>query len=172
MTGKTYRSTNVYDAAKDRIRLVFRHFERVCVAFSGGKDSSVTLHLALKVAQEMGRGPVDALFIDLEGQYQATIAHVAEMFDRGDVRPWWVCLRLNLRNASSLHEPYWCTWDSTRKANWIRPMPTHPAVIRVHPFFRSTGFAWSSKSSSPASMHGLPAMFRPPSWWASVPMNR
>lgn len=139
MAGKRYYSLNVYDAARARIRLIFRHFERVCVAFSGGKDSSVTLHLALEVAREMGRGPVDVLFIDLEGQYQATIAHVTEMFNRDDVRPWWVCLPINLRNASSLQEPYWCAWEPGREADWIRPMPEHPAVISdpaVFPFYR------------------------------------
>ncbi len=139
MSTKNYYDTNVYDAAKARIRLIFENFERVCVAFSGGKDSSVTLHLALEVAREMGRGPVDALFIDLEGQYQATIDHVEEMFSRDDVRPWWVCLPINLRNASSLQEPYWCAWEPGREADWIRPMPTHPAVISDparFPFYR------------------------------------
>lgn len=135
MAGKCYRDVDVYSAAKARIRLVFEHFERVCVAFSGGKDSSVTLHLALEVAREMGRGPVHAMFIDLEGQYSATIAHVTEMFDREDVRPWWICLPLNLRNASSLQEPYWCAWEPGREADWIRPMPAHPSVIRDQAFF-------------------------------------
>lgn len=135
MAGKHYRDLDVHDAAKERIRLIFQHFERVCVAFSGGKDSSVTLHLALEVARELGRGPVDVLFIDLEGQYRATIAHVEEMFSRDDVRPWWVCLPINLRNASSLQEPYWCAWEPGREADWIRPMPEHPAVVHDPAFF-------------------------------------
>lgn len=135
MGSKHYHDLNVYEAAKARIRLVFRHFERVCVAFSGGKDSSVTLHLALEIARELGRGPVDALFIDLEGQYQPTIDHVTEMFSRSDVRPWWVCLPLNLRNASSLQEPYWCAWEPGREKDWIRALPQHPSVIDDPGFF-------------------------------------
>jgi predicted phosphoadenosine phosphosulfate sulfurtransferase len=139
MGGKTYVDSTVYEAAKQRIRFAFHHFERVCVAFSGGKDSTVLLHLTLEVAREMGRRPVHALFIDLEGQYAATIAHVTETFDRADVRPWWICLPLNLRNASSLAEPYWCAWEPGREDDWIRPMPSHPSVIRdagVFPFYR------------------------------------
>ncbi|MCR2497828.1 phosphoadenosine phosphosulfate reductase, partial [Salmonella enterica] len=89
----------------------------------------VTLHLALEVAREMRRGPVHAVFIDLEGQYQATIDHVTAMFDRADVHPWWICLPINLRNASSLREPYWCAWEPGREADWIRPLPRHPSVI-------------------------------------------
>ncbi|RMH94856.1 DUF3440 domain-containing protein [Lysobacter pythonis] len=133
--GKCYHELDVYQAAKARTRLVFEHFDRVCVAFSGGKDSSVMLHLALEVASEMGRGAVDALFIDLEGQYSATIAHVEEMFSREDVRPWWICLPINLRNASSLREPYWCAWEPGREMDWVRPMPTHPSVVRDQGFF-------------------------------------
>ncbi|WP_374008253.1 DUF3440 domain-containing protein [Delftia lacustris] len=133
--GKCYHELNVYQAAKDRIRLVFEQFDRVCVAFSGGKDSSVTLHLALEVARELKRGPVDVLFIDLEGQYHATIAHVREMFARADVRPWWICLPINLRNASSLQEPYWCSWEPERQQDWIRPMPEHPSVISDYGYF-------------------------------------
>ncbi|TEH38174.1 hypothetical protein IPC1320_24785 [Pseudomonas aeruginosa] len=71
MAGKHYQDADVHAATLSRLRLVFRNFERVCVAFSGGKDSSVTLQLALDVARELGRSPVDVLFIDLEGQYQA-----------------------------------------------------------------------------------------------------
>ncbi|MCP1848132.1 MULTISPECIES: DUF3440 domain-containing protein [unclassified Bradyrhizobium] len=126
---------DVYDAARARIRLVFEHFERVCVAFSGGKDSSVLLHLALEVGREMGRGPVHAVFIDLEGQYRATIEHVDEVFAYENVRPWWICLPLNLRNASSLEEPYWCAWEPGREVDWVRPMPTHPSVINDPAFF-------------------------------------
>lgn len=136
---KNYCDTNVYEAAKARLRLVFTHFTQVCVAFSGGKDSSVTLHLALEVAKEVGHGPLHVLFLDLEGQYRATIDHVTEMLSRDDVRPWWVCLPINLRNASSALEPFWCAWEPGREADWIRPMPTHPAVISdpaYFPFYR------------------------------------
>ncbi|VFT30994.1 phosphoadenosine phosphosulfate sulfotransferase [Pseudomonas aeruginosa] len=101
----------------------------------GGKDSSVTLQLALDVARELGRSPVDVLFIDLEGQYQATIDHVSEMLGRPDVRPWWVCLPLNLRNASSLEEPYWCCWEPGAEADWVRPLPKQRGVISDPAFF-------------------------------------
>lgn len=136
---KKYIDLDVLEASKERLRLIFTHFSRVCVAFSGGKDSSVLLHLALEVAAELKRGPVHALFIDLEGQYSATIDHVKEMLSRSDVRPWWICLPINLRNASSLQEPFWCAWEPGREADWVRPLPEHPAVISDPdrlPFYR------------------------------------
>lgn len=172
MAGKHYQDADVHAATLSRLRLVFRNFERVCVAFSGGKDSSVTLQLALDVARELGRSPVDVLFIDLEGQYQATIDHVSEMLGRPDVRPWWVCLPLNLRNASSLEEPYWCCWEPGAEADWVRPLPKQRGVINdpaFFPFYRYrmefeefvAGFnAWLSRKSLPRS------------WSASVRTNR
>lgn len=135
MVGKNYYEVNVYDATRARLKLIFQHFERVCVAFSGGKDSSILLNLALDVAKEMGGLSVHALFIDLEGQYHATIDHVEEMFNRDDLHPWWICLPINLRNASSLQEPYWCAWEPGLESQWIRPMPLHSSVIKDQSFF-------------------------------------
>lgn len=136
---KTYLDINVYDAARERLRTVFEHFGRVCVAFSGGKDSTVLLHLAIEVAREMGRLPVDAMLLDLEGQYTATMDHVRHMFDLPEVRGHWICLPINLRNASSATHPYWCAWEPGREAEWVRPMPEHPTVISDqghYPFYK------------------------------------
>lgn len=136
---KKYLKQNVYDAALERINYVFDEFQKVSVSFSGGKDSTVLLHLALKVARERGRLPLHVLFIDLEGQYKATIDHVVEMFASPDIQPHWVCLPLNLRNAVSVFEPHWCCWDPDKKESWVRPMPAHPSVIfdpSHFPFFR------------------------------------
>ncbi|MFU6526460.1 phosphoadenosine phosphosulfate reductase [Pseudomonas aeruginosa] len=167
MAGKHYQDADVLAATLSRLRLVFRNFERVCVAFSGGKDSSVTLQLALDVARELGRSPVDVLFIDLEGQYQATIDHVSEMLGRPDVRPWWVCLPLNLRNASSLEEPYWCCWEPGAEADWVRPLPKQRGVISdpaFFPFYRYrmefeefvAGFnAWLAREEPTAFLVGI-----------------
>ena len=138
-TGKRFLDQNVYEAAVSRLHTVFDNFERVCVAFSGGKDSTVLLHLALQVARERKRTPVHAFLLDLEGQYQTTIDHVAQMFSIPDVKPWWVCLPINLRNASSAIQPYWCAWEPGREADWVRPMPDHPSVIsrqNYFPFYR------------------------------------
>ncbi|MEJ0010360.1 MAG: DUF3440 domain-containing protein [Alphaproteobacteria bacterium] len=136
---KTFSDENVYEAANKRLDIVFAHFERVYVSFSGGKDSSVLLQLAIEKAREHGRLPLDVLFIDLEGQYQHTIDHVAEMMSLPEVRGQWVCLPLHLRNAVSQTNPHWLCWDEAKKDLWVRAMPTHPSVISdgAHfPFFR------------------------------------
>lgn len=132
---KRYFGTTVYEEAKARIRIAFENFDKVCVSFSGGKDSTVLTHLTLEVAREMGRLPVDVLVIDLEGQYTATMDHVAEIMASPEVTPHWVCLPLNLRNASSATAPYWTCWDPDAKDRWVRPIPEAAGVISDPAFF-------------------------------------
>ena len=66
---KKYQDKNVYEAAKERIKFVFENFEKVYVSFSGGKDSSVVLNLALDYMREhREKRKLGILFLDLEGQ--------------------------------------------------------------------------------------------------------
>lgn len=53
----------MFDAALERVRYIFNEFEEVVVSFSGGKDSTVTLNMALLVAEEMGRLPLKVMFL-------------------------------------------------------------------------------------------------------------
>lgn len=130
MTAKVYRRQGVDEAARERVATVFDEFEKVLVAFSGGKDSGVLLNLAIDEARARGRR-VGAMIIDLEGQYKLTMEYVARIFDaNADILdPYWLCLPLNLRNAVSVYQPFWCPWEPGREADWIRPLPSHPAVI-------------------------------------------
>lgn len=135
MGDKIYSTIDVYEAAKERLRIVFSEFEQVCVAFSGGKDSTVLLHLAIEVAREMNKLPIHSMFLDLEGQYKSTIDHVFEMYDKDEIKPYWICLPINLRNASSATHPYWCAWEPERENDWVRSIPDHPSVIKDQSFF-------------------------------------
>lgn len=138
---KTQLAINVYDAAIERLEYVFERFERVCVSFSGGKDSTVLLHLARTVAARLGR-TVDVLFIDWEAQYQATIDHVTEMLVAAPVatdRAYWVALPISTSNESSFHEPMWTAWDADKRDVWVRPLPDYPCVVSdadYFPFYR------------------------------------
>ena len=83
---------NVFVAAYSRMLWIFNTFPRVCLSFSGGKDSTVLLHIAAEVARKKKRR-FFVLFIDWEVQFNYTIQHVAQMRDRyRDVveRCFWV----------------------------------------------------------------------------------
>lgn len=137
---KRYLDLSVYEAARQRMAYVMRTFERVYVSFSGGKDSSVMMHLAIEEARKAGRLPLDVLFVDLEAQYSRTIEHVRSMVERPEVRCHWICLPLSTPNAVSVHEPIWTVWDPEKKDKWVRDKPSMPYVVSdpsYFPFYRN-----------------------------------
>lgn len=137
---KRYKSKDVLTASRERVKYMFDSFERVYVSFSGGKDSSVLLHLVMEEAIARGR-KVGVLFIDLEAQYKMTIAHIEEMVTlyREHIDLHWVCLPMLLRNAVSNYEPRWCCWEPERRDMWVREFPKVDGVITDpsrYPFFQ------------------------------------
>jgi predicted phosphoadenosine phosphosulfate sulfurtransferase len=130
---------DVLIAAMDRIKLAFDDFPRIYVSFSGGKDSSVMLHLVMAEAIRRGR-KVGVLFVDLEAQYQLTIKHVELMFKQyaEHIDPYWVALPIALRNAVSNYEPKWLCWDPEKHAGWVRqPSSLSITSESTFPFFCS-----------------------------------
>jgi len=129
---------NVFEAAKQRISWVFDTFPHIYVSFSGGKDSSVMLHMTMDEAVARQR-KVGVLFIDLEGQYKLTIDHVQECFGlyRDHIDPFWVALPIHLRNAVSQYQPHWVCWDREARNDWVREPPSEAITDTSYfPFFR------------------------------------
>lgn len=115
---------NVLTAAQERIKWTFDNFERVYTSFSGGKDSTVMLHLVAAEARRRQR-KFGCLLVDLEGQYKLTIEHAETCFEiyKDHIEPFWVCLPIHLRNAVSVYEPFWTCWDPSAQPAWIREPP-------------------------------------------------
>lgn len=135
---KRYSSVDVLSAARERIAWTFDTFERIYVSFSGGKDSTVMLHLVMDEAIKRGR-KVGVMLIDLEGQYKVTIEHLATCYQlySDHIEPYWICLPMHLRNAVSVYETHWLCWDPDRKEAWIRQPPTMAITDEAFfPFFR------------------------------------
>ncbi|MBF6592643.1 MAG: phosphoadenosine phosphosulfate reductase family protein, partial [Ktedonobacterales bacterium] len=129
---------SVLDAARTRIGWAFETFPRLYVSFSGGKDSTVMLHLVMREAITRGRR-VGVLIVDLEGQYQLTIAHLQTCVGmyREHIDLYWVALPLHLRNAVSVYEPHWLCWEPGREQDWIRQPPPDAITDEAYfPFFR------------------------------------
>ena len=132
---KVFLDANVLDAALDRIRYCFASFDKVVVSFSGGKDSTALLNLTVKVARELGRLPVHAIFFDEEAIHPPTIEYVERVRARTDeVRLDWYCLPVKHRNACSNESPWWYCWHPEEREKWVRPMPER--VITEHPEFK------------------------------------
>ncbi len=135
MAIKRYRNINVLDATQGRIKEALESTERTYVAFSGGKDSSVLLHLVMEQAIPMGR-KVAVMYIDFEAQYAETIQHVAEMFElyAPFIEQHWICMPMLLRNAVTNYEPRWTCWDPEKEDIWIRPKPDGCKTEADYPF--------------------------------------
>jgi predicted phosphoadenosine phosphosulfate sulfurtransferase len=127
--GKRYLTTNVYEAAQERIRYIFDNFGIIVVSYSGGKDSTVTLELARQEAERRGR-QIYALFIDPEAQYAETIRQIERAILHDPVIiPIWICVPLLWRNALSVFQPHWRTWEPEQRDHWVRPLPEYDCVI-------------------------------------------
>lgn len=136
---KKYTGIDVLTASRERVAYAFDVFERIYVSFSGGKDSSVMLHLVMEEAAKRGR-KVGVLIIDLEAQYKATIEHLEDMINlySENMELHWVCLPLLLRNAVTNYEPRWMCWEPEKKDIWVRPLPKKTiSDPEYYPFFRS-----------------------------------
>jgi len=136
MSKKKAIGISVLDATKDRIEKVFNDFERIYISFSGGKDSTVMMHLVMNEAQKRNV-KVGVLIIDLEAQYDATIKHLENMVEiyKNHIELHWFCGELLLRNAVSDFMPKWVCWDESKKNVWIRKKPKYAADLTQYPFY-------------------------------------
>ena len=114
------------------MRYIFNEFENVVVGFSGGKDSTCTLHTALIVAEEMGRLPLKVCFVDQEAEWQAVIDYVRDVMNDPRVEPIWIQAPIKLFNATSPENPWLRCWDVEEKDSWMREQ--EPDSIKVNKF--------------------------------------
>lgn len=135
---KKYQNYTVLEAARQRVKLIFDDFEKICISFSGGKDSTVMMHLLMEEAIKRKR-VVGVLIIDLEAQYKDTIDHIKNMVElyKDNIDLHWACLPMALRNAVSNFEPKWLCWDESKKESWVRQKPEFAKGIEDYPFYIS-----------------------------------
>lgn len=114
---------DVYSLALDRMRLLFDRFDKIVVSFSGGKDSTACLNIALTIAREQNRLPLDVYTFDEEAIPYETVEYMERVRQNPDINFKWFCVQLEHRNACSRKESHWYTWDEDKKDLWCRPMP-------------------------------------------------
>lgn len=119
LKSKHYIGIDVLESARKRIAKVFDDFPKIYVSFSGGKDSTVMLHLVADEARARGR-KIGLFFVDMEAQYKLTIDFIEQMFEEYQdvIEPFWCAEQIKLRNAVSQFEPRWTCWQDN--IEWIR----------------------------------------------------
>lgn len=136
MRHKKYIGKNVFDAALERMNYLFDCYDNVHISFSGGKDSTAVLQIALMVAEERGKLPLNVHFFDEEAIPWECIDYVKRVADDPRINLTWFCLPIQHRNAASNDETYWYCWDPRHKDKWCRPLPVEYNPITEHPKFK------------------------------------
>lgn len=114
-----YSDKNVYEAALERFRYIFREFygkRKIVVTMSGGKDSTVVLNLAHEVMKEMGIEKIPVLFLDQEAETPMTIEYIRYIMHLPWVEPYWIQSYFQEWNASK--GEWFNVWGPGEK--WIR----------------------------------------------------
>ena len=100
---------DVMEAGKERIRWAYRNYPHVAVSWSGGKDSTVVMHLAKEIAEEFDRLPLDVVWVDQELEWESVAVLAREVRQDPKIKFWW------------FQTPYWLnnSADTTGDQSWI-----------------------------------------------------
>lgn len=115
----------VFDAAIDRCVHMYEAGDRIVVSFSGGKDSTVCLELAIIAAKLAGKLPVDVAMRDDEIMFPGTFEYCERVAARTDeVRFWWIVQNQPVINMFAREMPYfWCFDPLLSPEQWVRQPP-------------------------------------------------
>ena len=135
-------SIDVVEAAKIRIRNVFRNGLPVYMSFSGGKDSLCLSQLVMNLIQagEINPARLTVQFIDEEAIFPCMDEKVREWrkkFMLVGAKFEWFCLEVkhyNCFNELSNDETFIC-WDRYKKDVWVRQPPSF--AIRNQPMLHA-----------------------------------
>lgn len=115
---------NVLDAARWRINNILDTYDTVAVAFSGGKDSLVTMHLLREALEARAKGKpvkVNVVFRDEE----VIQNHVIDFVDFYRRQPWvkmlWFTVPLKSQKFILGRAYAYLQWDPARE--WVRTKP-------------------------------------------------
>lgn len=135
-------SINVVEAARVRIKNVFRNGLPVYMSFSGGKDSLCLAQLVVGLIQSGEINPAQLIvqFIDEEAIFpciEQTVKQWRNKFLLLGSKFEWYCLEVrhyNCFNQLTNDESFIC-WDSQKKDVWVRSIPSF--AITSHKLLRS-----------------------------------
>lgn len=121
MLSQVYNNKTVLESARERIEYIFDKFENINVSISGGKDSTVLCHLALKEANKRNR-KIGVFFLDEEVVYDSTIKQVEylmNMYPENTVKLLFQ-IEMKLTNATSYKDGQLICWEKGKHEIWMR----------------------------------------------------
>ena len=105
---------NVYELAQERLDVIFREFDTICVSFSGGKDSGVLLNLCIDYIRRNRLNRKLCVFhMDYEIQYSMTIDYVDRVLEANKdiLEVYRVCVPFRVTTCTSMYQSYWRPWQ-------------------------------------------------------------
>jgi predicted phosphoadenosine phosphosulfate sulfurtransferase len=119
---KGFIDTDVLTEARVRLHHIYDVFDSVLVAFSGGKDSLATLHLARQVALERGDSrPIKVVFRDEELIPDSVVDFVDEYRQLDWIDMEWFAVPLESNKYMLGVSERYVQWDPAR--THVRPVP-------------------------------------------------
>ena len=112
---------NVYDAAIKRVEWCYDNYDEVVVCWSGGKDSTVVLNLAIEVARKRGKLPVTTFWLDQEAEWDSVVELARRVQQRPEVDFRWyqIPFRMAIGTAVADDSQYMRIWGEGEE--WMRP---------------------------------------------------
>lgn len=107
---KIYYQYNVLEAAIKRFKRVYQDFEHITISSSGGKDSAVIMEIAVMVARELNRLPVDVLFFDQEAEWTETVEYFERLQQRPEIKLHWYQVPFKIFNAGDNKDSWLKCW--------------------------------------------------------------
>lgn len=127
MLRQHYTGETVLEGARRRIAWLLDRVEAgdlkdIVVSVSGGKDSTVLVHLVLVEAARRGRR-VGVHFLDEEVVYQSSVEQVEYLMSLfpETTKKMWLQVPFYLTNATSLTEGQLTCWEPGQHKIWMRP---------------------------------------------------
>lgn len=131
---QTFSKLNVLEATRQRVSFIFDSFDDIKVSISGGKDSTVLVHLMLSEAKRRKR-KVGIFFLDEEVHYQSSVdmvTYTIEEMSPDNVIPLWLQIPFKLTNATSYTEDQLMAWEPGKSKIWMRPKKSY--AIKAPPW--------------------------------------
>lgn len=155
---------DVLTAAYKRVEVAFERFDNVIVSFSGGKDSTIVLEIALDVAEKLGRLPLDVVHYDEEAIPYETEHYVRRRADDPRIKMQWLCAPVKHYNGCSGKQPWWSPWDPNEKEKWVRQLPDHHTVTTDLPGFTAEEIGKLAPEDRPTIPEANSWLLRPETW--------
>ena len=129
---------NVYQAAMQRIGIIFQEFDNICISFSGGKDSGVMLNLCIDYMRQNNiNRRISVMHLDYEAQYQMTTEYVDQVLseNRDIIDVYRCCVPFKGSTCTSMYESFWRPWEPSKRELWVRHLPAEHHGAECFEFF-------------------------------------